>query len=233
MCGENEGEQREHLAFGGSSPRVRGKLLATSLGTKSAGLIPACAGKTCLPAARARPRRAHPRVCGENIPAVIAGCSFAGSSPRVRGKRRVLILAAGASGLIPACAGKTRCFPWRHLRPWAHPRVCGENARVNQVNLRREGSSPRVRGKRAAQQKTPDLQRLIPACAGKTLPLPWTISAVPAHPRVCGENALAAGKASAAYGSSPRVRGKLAMFLGSFSIGGLIPACAGKTSCRW
>ena len=30
-----------------------------------------------------------------------------GSSPRVRGKRRVELVGVGVEGLIPACAGKT------------------------------------------------------------------------------------------------------------------------------
>ena len=50
-----------------------------------------------------------------------------------------------------------------------------------------------------------------------------------AHPRVCGENGgIAEGKPQPG-GSSPRVRGKLSVAAFLIAIGGLIPACAGKT----
>ena len=52
-------------------------------------------------------RRAHPRVCGENTEVDISATSAAGSSPRVRGKQRVIELHPGVGRLIPACAGKT------------------------------------------------------------------------------------------------------------------------------
>ena len=70
------------------------------------------------------------------------------------------------------------------------------------------GSSPRVRGKPACTSSCERSGGLIPACAGKTPSQLVSSSQLTAHPRVCGENALAAGKQLAADGSSPRVRGK-------------------------
>ena len=52
----------------------------------------------------------------------------------------------------------------------------------------------------------------------------------PAHPRVCGENSGTARGSSPGRGSSPRVRGKPERRPGGDGGGGLIPACAGKTS---
>ena len=52
----------------------------------------------------------------------------------------------------------------------------------------------------------------------------------PAHPRVCGENALDQEPALITLGSSPRVRGKLSGRLGGAGFRRLIPACAGKTT---
>ena len=51
-----------------------------------------------------------------------------------------------------------------------------------------------------------------------------------AHPRVCGENDLALCTCKKATGSSPRVRGKLALMRSTVAFFGLIPACAGKTA---
>ena len=73
------------------------------------------------------------------------------------------------SGLIPACAGKTRCGDAKNSAPTAHPRVCGENAATLSAWTTKTGSSPRVRGKRVFPQKIKGNAGLIPACAGKTL----------------------------------------------------------------
>ena len=50
----------------GSSPRVRGKLVAVLAAHHHAGLIPACAGKTAAVLRPVVTAAAHPRVCGEN-----------------------------------------------------------------------------------------------------------------------------------------------------------------------
>ena len=97
-------------------------------------------------------------------------------------------------------------------------------------NFIADGSSPRVRGKLHVAGAHRAQPGLIPACAGKT---PWRVGAhllPPAHPRVCGENAGRGTQSSSTAGSSPRVRGKRAVLDGGLQDGGLIPACAGKTT---
>ena len=91
----------------GSSPRVRGKPLHRWGEVSGDGLIPACAGKTSDVNREISRDRAHPRVCGENSLGEQIGIYGAGSSPRVRGKRRGIGNSAGPRRLIPACAGKT------------------------------------------------------------------------------------------------------------------------------
>ena len=146
-CGENSARVRYMSPLGGSSPRVRGKLVHALALLVEAGLIPARAGKTRAGPADPRARRAHPRACGENRRGGRVHAGMPGSSPRVRGKR----VGAGDGhlgvGLIPARAGKTgRSGPRR--RAWrAHPRVCGENYWHWLHRSGAGGSSPRVRGK--------------------------------------------------------------------------------------
>ena len=127
VCGEN----RVHFGPGGglegSSPRVRGKPRRGDGRADLGGLIPACAGKTRATGPPARGPSAHPRVCGENAPALTGGEQCGGSSPRVRGKLGDLVPALARVRLIPACAGKTPARTVATPRPWAHPRVCGEN----------------------------------------------------------------------------------------------------------
>ena len=72
----------------------------------------------------------------------------AGSSPRGRGKHPVRRSWDGLSRLIPAWAGKTSTVTGMKRSNRAHPRVGGENQDENIVNLSKQGSSPRGRGKR-------------------------------------------------------------------------------------
>ena len=94
------------------------------------------------------------------------------------------------------------------------------------------GSSPRVRGKRVARLELATVDRLIPACAGKTGRPSRCGSGTAAHPRVCGENFRRPRSSSWPPGSSPRVRGKPSSSPASWPVSWLIPACAGKTRRR-
>ena len=194
VCGENRVHVRPTPSKSGSSPRVRGKSATCAGGCTPRGLIPACAGKINAAETKFSPPAAHPRVCGENRPANPAPRIGIGSSPRVRGK-----LAAGEFDccglrLIPACAGKTVEPPGDQAPGGAHPRVCGENLSGDQEAMVEAGSSPRVRGKRGPLTDRPRPPRLIPACAGKTASRPADPDATRAHPRVCGENSIEAGR---------------------------------------
>ena len=76
-----------------------------------------------------------------------------------------------------------------------------------------------------------DLQRLIPAHAGKTQIAPSLKGLNEAHPRSRGENPLMVDAPGCVAGSSPLTRGKLGRRGGGRGHRGLIPAHAGKT-CR-
>ena len=107
VCGENAAFALMKTSALGSSPRVRGKR-APACGQRShLGLIPACAGKTDAAGPARADRAAHPRVCGENGQRRSRRRLQQGSSPRVRGKRRVQTFSSRRLRLIPACAGKT------------------------------------------------------------------------------------------------------------------------------
>ena len=169
VCGENGTSRSICRPRWGSSPRVRGKPLLWITLWKTPGLIPACAGKTSRRWRGGRAWPAHPRVCGENMGNTRPAKAARGSSPRVRGKRDFVSDVEVDSGLIPACAGKTRLRDSTHGHYRAHPRVCGENKPRGMQRISAAGSSPRVRGKLGAQLMPWQQQGLIPACAGKTL----------------------------------------------------------------
>ena len=107
VCGENAVRFRRSEIERGSSPRVRGKRLNLLDLRGVSRLIPACAGKTYKDGIGEGGRRAHPRVCGENLVTKQPRISANGSSPRVRGKRPFDFKSCISLGLIPACAGKT------------------------------------------------------------------------------------------------------------------------------
>ena len=229
MCGENTRPKHAHTTELGSSPRVRGKQDEGTFQPRRAGLIPACAGKTPSPPETFSRPPAHPRVCGENVYHRAFSQKNGGSSPRVRGKLIHACQRPADLGLIPACAGKTCTLCQVGARGWAHPRVCGENVFICTRFLHSRGSSPRVRGKRTVGSSAQRRIGLIPACAGKTKQARKRRANRPAHPRVCGENLGAPPPMPPKVGSSPRVRGKLALNLFGLGPFRLIPACAGKT----
>ena len=155
-----------------------------------------------------------------------------GSPPRVRGKRVVAVAPSRAGRLTPACAGKTGTIGRGGPRGRAHPRVCGENGVFVRIFSSARGSPPRVRGKREHAHQGMLGARLTPACAGKTSSTTSAAGASPAHPRVCGENAVLVTAVDEGEGSPPRVRGKLSAPSSSCRRTRLTPACAGKTARR-
>ena len=229
-CGENGGDDGGDLIPNGSSPRVRGKLVAAHRVRAVRGLIPARAGKTPWLGLRVSVSAAHPRACGENLTFVVRPRGREGSSPRVRGKRRCGWPTGWGPRLIPARAGKTNGARGWSGGDWAHPRACGENRSTSHLPNVLGGSSPRVRGKRPLCLRPILRFGLIPARAGKTRaarcdrPRHW------AHPRACGENIPGTTTTGNHAGSSPRVRGKPAVGAAHPDVDGLIPARAGKTS---
>ena len=152
----------------GSSPRVRGRQSPSHKWVSCGGLIPAGAGQTPSPGGSTPGHGAHPRGCGADTLVVVDKQHAKGSSPRVRGRLAVHGDFVGSEGLIPAGAGQTgsraRSTGW----PWAHPRGCGADLRVWAMFSRRDGSSPRVRGRLVRSWWRFWRCWLIPAGAGQT-----------------------------------------------------------------
>ena len=150
----------------------------------------------------------------------------------MRGRRESRIDDLHQTRLIPACAGQTLSV--RPCRCWhgAHPRVCGADWHVEVVASRAGGSSPRVRGRRVCRSSSSHRSGLIPACAGQTRDGAEPDRAGGAHPRVCGADNWFTKSRCRSMGSSPRVRGRHAIWHYYFVSHGLIPACAGQTHLR-
>ena len=152
VCGEKERLRVDHLAGGGSPPRVRGEEKAISQMADKGRITPACAGRSSKAVWISPTARDHPRVCGEK-----AFCTALSHAER---------------GITPACAGRRICRSGRGAEVEDHPRVCGEKQEKTASFLKLWGSPPRVRGE--AQLDFPAVRDdgITPACAGRSIPPP-------------------------------------------------------------
>ena len=167
-------------------------------------------------------------MCGEKLSAVFTSCINLGSPPRVRGKVSSQTAFDNDIRITPACAGKSGvpiiCAPC----VGDHPRVCGEKTIARQRKSRQMGSPPRVRGKGSARFQQRLLRCITPACAGKRQAAVAAALIRKDHPRVCGEKVKFVTYPSIAWGSPPRVRGKVDINGVDKMNRRITPACAGK-----
>ena len=189
-------------------PRVCGEQsLSLIIRLTSPGFIPACAGNSLISRIDTSYATVHPRVCGEQINRTSADFYSDGSSPRVRGTVRDYLDVCTRKRFIPACAGNSSERDEPPPLATVHPRVCGEQKRARNLPAPKNGSSPRVRGTAAIDQRQAELDRFIPACAGNRSSTSAMRVFRTVHPRVCGEQESPTRPALGSTGSSPRVRG--------------------------
>ena len=230
MCGEHSGPCFQMPRPPGSSPHVRGALLARHVVVADDGIIPACAGST--------------------LESLTLLDSPLGSSPHVRGAHRSESLRARTPGIIPACAGSTCGLRFcisstsgssphvrgargdhsnRRVVVRDHPRMCGEHHVVLKSLSPLMGSSPHVRGALLKRLGLLHGVGIIPACAGSTRGPSRTRRAPRDHPRMCGEHYSVYLTCASYTRSSPHVRGALNEVKPRDLVQGIIPACAGST----
>ena len=89
MCGEQFSYGAANTRRQGSPPRVRGTVKEQSFVMGQQRITPACAGNS-IPCTTGIPSTPdHPRVCGEQLPTLLAQFPAIGSPPRVRGTARI------------------------------------------------------------------------------------------------------------------------------------------------
>ena len=238
-CGANVRCRLYHWRATGSSPRMRGKQIASIARLLSHRIIPAHAGQTLSTSGQFSVPTDHPRACGANVGKIFDWVHSPGSSPRMRGKPVTLSSVVGGFRIIPAHAGQTTKQNSRNISTQDHPRACGANILGGATGLHARGSSPRMRGKHMRVLHPQLASRIIPAHAGQTADSQTEYAVYADHPRacganrryVCGEGGLTriipahAGQTTVVVtiviylrGSSPRMRGKpsprLSVFIG-------------------
>ena len=169
---------------------------------------------------------------GEHFSGVSVSIFTKGSSPHARGTLGDEKQYFDGRGIIPACAGNTRCFPVLSRARWDHPRMRGEHAMFLNPSAMVSGSSPHARG---TQRRVPEHQcryGIIPACAGNTnLDVNFDVIGGD-HPRMRGEHHGLIERDVENAGSSPHARGTHRTARVGRMLQGIIPACAGNTSSR-
>ena len=212
----------------GTSPRVRGKPGKAAARVLRQRYIPARAGEARPAPAPTRQPTVHPRACGGSFSAGNIRRVTEGTSPRVRGKRASVRYRGMDCGYIPARAGEARNADTTTGVTGVHPRACGGSATKGPFDGVKTGTSPRVRGKRGKRTISTPGDRYIPARAGEACDSVRYGISRRVHPRACGGSAMLAAAAAGAYGTSPRVRGKLPRHRDRRKTAGYIPARAGE-----
>ena len=232
ICGEHLRGLHACMSEQGSSPHMRGTLLAHGVECAITGIIPAYAGNTFIPRSINIFSQDHPRICGEHIAKNLTTGEVKGSSPHMRGTRIRPPEYARTLGIIPAYAGNTWTPSISPALPWDHPRICGEHSRGLRRMTVARGSSPHMRGTLHKRDYRFPRWRIIPAYAGNTSALSPSGNRYRDHPRICGEHCRNVVALSTSMGSSPHMRGTLSGFHRPFPVGGIIPAYAGNTNRR-
>ena len=197
------------------------------------GIIPAHAGLTLQVVRQLIDTWDHPRACGAHCTIIFSEIRYAGSSPRMRGSRKLMEIPLVDHGIIPAHAGLTLIPKHDRLCPWDHPRACGAHSSLKSRRTNTTGSSPRMRGSHLATCQYYIVRGIIPAHAGLTrIDITFNIMDWD-HPRACGAHCNAFDLVRIHKGSSPRMRGSLPHAPMSFLQVGIIPAHAGLTYCHF
>ncbi len=191
----------------GSSPPARGPRGLARLAAPVVRLIPACAGTTGQHPTGRRLPGAHPRLRGDHQTTKTCRSKNSGSSPPARGPQVSVSQVSSSQGLIPACAGTTERMSPSPAASWAHPRLRGDHSSDNCFLSSTRGSSPPARGPRSRRRPPPWRTRLIPACAGTTVPIEGGLVCARAHPRLRGDHLKRIPCACPISGSSPPARG--------------------------
>ena len=171
--------------------------------------------------------------------------------PRMRGKVVFCHIPVAGHGITPAYAGKRNAQRLGASGSRDHPRVCGEKDAIFCALCQRQGSPPRMRGKRLFQHgrfqrlgspphmrgkeyrtlRRPPEHGITPAYAGKRSRTQSFTSTWQDHPRICGEKFCPRLLIAKGLGSPPHMRGKASKAGEQSHSIGITPAYAGKR-CR-
>ena len=170
----------------GSSPHLRGNLLADEIKIQSPGVIPAPAGEPRTRDTGTPLREGHPRTCGGTSNLVELTEDARGSSPHLRGNRGTVSMETTILRVIPAPAGEPGGESASARCHGGHPRTCGGTQVKGLERTSTTGSSPHLRGNHPSREPGIRPARVIPAPAGEPTTENQKSLTCPGHPRTCG-----------------------------------------------
>ncbi len=146
-CGEDSANPARSSVARGSPPRVWGRLNLTRPGLRHPWFTPTRVGKTGWPGVARTGAVVHPHACGEDALGICGYEPWAGSPPRVWGRRLRWGKVYEVHRFTPTRVGKTF---WAYARAGAalvHPHACGEDSLAARLCATSDGSPPRVWGR--------------------------------------------------------------------------------------
>ena len=156
-----------------------------------------------------------------------------GLSPLARGTHLFPHPVIYLQRFIPAGAGNT----WRGRREIlttaVYPRWRGEHQERDTPKASAIGLSPLARGTPAYYSRDERVWRFIPAGAGNTSQMGYSITNKTVYPRWRGEHHIAVDENGIPYGLSPLARGTPKRDRRDAHAGRFIPAGAGNTQAAW
>ncbi len=163
----------------------------------------------------------HPHGCGERRWPGIPTRDTHGSSPRVWGTLRAVLMAWWTWRFIPTGVGNARSTRAGCELTTVHPHGCGERVRLQGNPATTGGSSPRVWGTHDLPSCSAVEARFIPTGVGNALMALSASTCERVHPHGCGERHKRVHRIYIVHGSSPRVWGtqsvnRYALFQGRF-----------------
>ena len=145
----------------------------------------------------------------KGMPVIVVG---KGSPPHARGRLPNDVVKQCKARITPACAGKTLFGKLGERQNRDHPRMRGEDERVDFLVRVKHG--------------------ITPACAGKTYSQTRALLFHPDHPRMRGEDLADIRGLNKRQGSPPHARGRRIPACPVVHPERITPACAGKTHGR-
>ena len=172
----------------GSSPRMWGTRIHLFIPMVSVRFIPTHVGNTNQPRLISDSVTVHPHACGEHKDRGGVRHFSSGSSPRMWGTLRAILLSLFVRRFIPTHVGNTIVFNDVPLATSVHPHACGEHLIVTTKLKTMFGSSPRMWGTPSVLYPSGTVIRFIPTHVGNTNGAVLHILSHPVHPHACGEH---------------------------------------------
>ena len=229
VCGEKSSLMQMDVGPLGSPTRMRGKGELPKDTKDYFGITPAYAGKRFVVLWRSVATWDHPRVCGEEACMQCTLQGHGGSPPRMRGRVAAAARRDFLAGITPAYAGKRILSLSVAVRPWDHPRVCGEEHKAFSDPALRRGITPAYAGKSA--YPPPPLDKVPgspPRMRGRAPPHAVKRRPSGITPAYAGKSTRSTIRLLFAMGSPPRMRGRGFEYVKQYGEAGITPAYAGK-----